>query len=433
MVRAEVCKIKHYIEPFFLMNILRKTLEMTPMSFFMSIFAANKLISIMKLNKIKIEGVGGIKAIELSLNERMNLLCGPNGVGKTTILECIAHLFSHGKTDILKRNVASEKGEIIAEIDCVEGIENKEIQFEAFTPEERTLILGSSNNSNLLISLKTTRTFQYQSLESVTKDSKKESYVLWDETKNGINLTDIKNWFVNRYLYSSHEGALSPEQIKNFELAKRCFSFLNNNVTFSKVNASSNDIMINTPSGEIYYEYLSSGFKSIISILFGIIKEIEFRFKDPQITAEYFPGIILIDEIELHLHPEWQEKIVDILLNVFPNAQFYASTHSPHVIQTAKPNQIIALGFEDSDVVQRKLPDTDFGFQGWTIEEILTDVMGMSDLRTDIFKELLFKFDAAIEEENSEKAESIYSQIDSLLHPENTLRKLLKFQLAGLR
>ncbi|EON74839.1 hypothetical protein ADIS_4702 [Lunatimonas lonarensis] len=386
----------------------------------------------MKINKLKIEGVGGIKLINLSFNDRMNLLCGPNGIGKTTILESIAHIFSNGDTNILKRNVASEISKISAEIDINGTVENKEIQFDTFIPETSTRVTGFHLRTSGLISLKTTRTFQYQSLQSVSKDSNKENHILWNDAINGINLTDIKNWFVNRYLYSPHAGALTPEQLSNFELAKKCFSLLNKDFSFSKVNASSNEIMINTPSGEIYYEYLSSGFKSIISILFGIIKEIEFRFKDPKINAEDFQGIILIDEIELHLHPEWQEKIVDILLDVFPKAQFFASTHSPHVIQTAKPKQIIALGLDNDNVIQRELPNSEFGFQGWTIEEVLIDVMGMNSLRTEIFKDLIFKFDQAIEEENSEIAEEIFSQLDKLLHPENTLRKLLKFQLAGL-
>ncbi|MFC0264604.1 AAA family ATPase [Fontibacter flavus] len=386
----------------------------------------------MKINKLKIEGVGGIKLINLSFNDRMNLLCGPNGIGKTTILESIAHIFSNGDTNILKRNVASEISKISAEIDINGAVENKEIQFDTFIPETSTRVTGFHLRTSGLISLKTTRTFQYQSLQSVSKDSNKENHILWNDAINGINLTDIKNWFVNRYLYSPHAGALTPEQLSNFELAKKCFSLLNKDFSFSKVNASSNEIMINTPSGEIYYEYLSSGFKSIISILFGIIKEIEFRFKDPKINAEDFQGIILIDEIELHLHPEWQEKIVDILLDVFPKAQFFASTHSPHVIQTAKPKQIIALGLDYDNVIQRELPNSEFGFQGWTIEEVLIDVMGMNSLRTEIFKDLITKFDQAIEEENSEIAEEIFSQLDKLLHPENTLRKLLKFQLAGL-
>lgn len=386
----------------------------------------------MKINQLKIEGVGGIKMLNLSFNDRMNLLCGPNGIGKTTILESIAHIFSNGDTNILKRNVASEISKISAEIDINGTVENKEIQFDTFIPEKTTRVTGFHTRTSRLISLKTTRTFQYQSLQAVSKDSDKKNSILWNDAINGINFTDIKNWFVNRYLYSPHVDALTPEQFSNFELAKKCFSLLNKDFSFSKVNASSNEIMINTPSGEIYYEYLSSGFKSIISILFGIIKEIEFRFKDPKINAEDFKGIILIDEIELHLHPEWQEKIVDILLDVFPKAQFFATTHSPHVIQTAKPRQIIALGLDNDNVIQRELPNSEFGFQGWTIEEVLIDVMGMSSLRTKIFKNLITQFDQAIEEENSQIAKDIYSQLDNLLHPENTLRKLLKFQLAGL-
>jgi predicted ATP-dependent endonuclease of OLD family len=61
----------------------------------------------MRIDKLKIEGVGGIKSLDLSFNDRMNLLCGPNGIGKTTILESIAHIFSNGDTNILKRNVVN--------------------------------------------------------------------------------------------------------------------------------------------------------------------------------------------------------------------------------------------------------------------------------------------------------------------------------------
>ena len=118
----------------------------------------------MRINKLKIEGVGGIKSIDLSFIEKMNLLCGPNGIGKTTILESIAHIFSNGNTNILKRNVASEISKISAEIDINGAIENKQIQFDTFIPETETQITGFHLRTSGLISLKTTRTFQYQSL-----------------------------------------------------------------------------------------------------------------------------------------------------------------------------------------------------------------------------------------------------------------------------
>ena len=127
---------------------------------------------------------------------------------------------------------------------------------------------------------------------------------------------------------------------------------------------ATNDIMVNTPQGEIYFEYLSSGFKSIIYLLFSTIKEIEFRFKEQNVLAKEFDGIILIDEVEIHLHPEWQEKIISILKDAFPCAQFIVTTHSPHVIQTAEPNQVIALQLQDdNDIsIRTDLKTSKYGF-----------------------------------------------------------------------
>ncbi|MEZ4805813.1 MAG: AAA family ATPase [Bacteroidia bacterium] len=314
----------------------------------------------MYINQLIIEGVGGIQYLNLNFNRQMNLICGPNGIGKTTILEVIAHIFSAGSSNILKRNVNAEIGRINAQIINNGEEQIVEIILETFVPEVATQIhSGLHQLSSGVISLKTNRIFQYQALKAVGKDSRKSDNILWSDAINGINLNEIKNWFVHRYLYSAHEGALRPEQLANYDLAKSCFSLLNEQFQFSKVDGSSNEIMVYTPDGEIYYEYLSSGFKSIISILFGIIKEIELRFVDPRIKAIDFEGIILIDEIELHLHPEWQQKIVEVLIRAFPKAQFFSTTHSPHVIQVAEPRQIIALGSDFQKVIQRELPDSE--------------------------------------------------------------------------
>lgn len=168
----------------------------------------------MRIETLKIEGVGGIKSLDLKFNESINLLCGPNGIGKTTILESIAHIFSNGNSNILKRNVNSEVSKITAIIDNNGEKLTKEIQFDTFVPETPTRISGFYQLASGVISLKTARTFQYQSLQSVKKDTQKEDNILWSDAINGINLTDIKNWFVNRYLYSAHPKALSAEQLK---------------------------------------------------------------------------------------------------------------------------------------------------------------------------------------------------------------------------
>jgi len=387
----------------------------------------------MKIKSIDIEGIGGIKNLHIDFDDHMNFICGPNGVGKTTILECVAHSFSFSSTNILKRNVSSERGIFKANIEIDGECKRSSVQIADFHPDKESNINGLRQYSEKLLSLKVTRTFQYQPLQAVSKDVDKNANTSFQEAKLGVKINEVKNWFVNRYLYSAHEGALTGEQLHNLEVAKKAFSLLSEGFRFKKVLASSNEIMIDSPTGEIYYEYLSSGFKSCLSIIIGIIKDIELRFKDPCIKADDFDGVILIDELELHLHPEWQAKIAGILVEVFPKIQFITSTHSPHILQNAKPNEIIALAENDEGVYRRQLNGGSYGFQGWTVEEVLTDVMGMEDTRTDTYKEKLSEFESAITAENYSAAEAAYKELDKLLHSDNYLRKLLKLELVSIR
>ncbi len=384
----------------------------------------------MKIENIYIEGVGGVLDLSIAFHDQMNILCGPNGIGKTTVLESVAHCFSIGHTNILKRHVGVSSSKITASL--VDGMEKHqvEMQFQQFEPNQPANVNGRYDKSQFLLSLKTTRTFSYTPLNSISKDTEKTAHAIYDESKNGVSVHDVKNWFVNRYLYSAHPGALSDEQMENFKLAKECFSSLNKEFSFSRVNASTNEILVFTPSGEIYYEYLSSGFKSCLAILFGIIKEIEFRFAATR--ARDFNGVVLIDELELHLHPEWQSRIAGVLVSIFPMAQFIVTTHSPHIIQAAEPNQIVALENQEGRIVARELPMSNFGFRGWTLDEVLTDVMGMTDTRTEVFGELMAQFNKAIDDEDHPGAILAYEQLDMSLHPTSHMRKLLRLQLAAI-
>ncbi|WP_085580079.1 MULTISPECIES: AAA family ATPase [unclassified Pseudomonas] len=384
----------------------------------------------MKIENISISDIGGIHSLSLNFNPRMNILCGPNGIGKTTILECIAHCFTAGETFVLRRNVLAPSGKIKASLSHNSVASTIGFELTQYEPHQGAGIHGDATNSGYLLSLKTSRTFAYTPLQSISKDVEKQIHNIWQEGRAGVGLHDIKNWFVNRYLYSAHEGALSEAQKNNFALAKKCFSALNPEFSFKRVNASTNEILVDSPGGPIYYEYLSSGFKSCLAIFFGIIKEIEFRFSD--VRAVDFEGVVLIDEVELHLHPEWQNKIAGLLSEIFPMVQFIVTTHSPHVIQSAERDQILALEVRDGQVAPRKLPVSDYGFMGWTVDEVLTDVMGMTDTRTEIFNKLMNEFTSAIDQENFASASLAYGELDSLLHPLSHLRKLLRLQIASL-
>lgn len=387
----------------------------------------------MIIKHVDIIGIGGIRELHLDFNDRMNILCGPNSIGKTTVIESVATMFCYGQPSV-KRNVALESGQIHATVVNGEQQEESTISVKTFNPRESETTNSFTNYANKLLSIKVGRNFGYSRLNAVPSDPDRAIHDIWNESRSGVGFSDVKGWFVNRFLYSTHPGSLSSQQLSNYNLAVKCFSIINPNYYFSNVKASANDIMINTPQGEIYFEFLSSGYKSILYLLFSIIKEIEFRFKEHQLKAEDFDGIILIDEVEVHLHPEWQERIVNVLCDTFKNAQFIVTTHSPHVIQAAEPNEIIALHLDGNNNVSVRddIETGEYGFKGWTVEEILYDVMGMKTLRTELYLNYQREFGKAVDDDNYDKAMAIYEKLDKLLHPSSPQRKLLQFQLAGI-
>jgi len=60
-------------------------------------------------------------------------------------------------------------------------------------------------------------------------------------------------------------------------------------------------------------------------------------------SSQETPGVVLIDEVDLHLHPRWQRRVVDDLLRTFPKIQFFGTTHSPFIIQSLPPSAGVKL------------------------------------------------------------------------------------------
>ena len=100
----------------------------------------------------------------------------------------------------------------------------------------------------------------------------------------------------------------------------------------------------NGEQNELAYSQLSDGYRNAI----GMVADIAYRciqlnphLKENVITETV--GVVLIDEIDLHLHPNWQQRIVADLKRVFPKIQFIATTHSPFIIQSLKKEELINL------------------------------------------------------------------------------------------
>lgn len=383
---------------------------------------------VLKVEKIDIENIAGIKRLSLEFRSGVNLICGINGVGKSTILDCIASSFSLYPAENLRRNSNSNYGKWSIVIDGREFENNLEI----FRPEDQHINLNPLGESiRKILYVKEHRSINYQRLEGISRDKEIDLSHYRNQLSRGLNGESTKSWFINRLGFQS-QGKFTPEETHNINIAKNCFSLLDETVQFSHVVHDTLDIMLNTSRGEIYFEYLSTGFKSCLFIILGIIREIEFNFKNPKVKVSEFNGVILIDEIDAHLHPYWQGKFVRVLKEVFPCSQIIATTHSPHMIQEADAKEIIALTLNNSEVSKLEFDHLEFGFKGWTIEEILEDVMGLKETQSNYYIEVKTAFEHAIESEDIVKATASYDILSRMLHPRSPMRKIYELQLGSL-
>jgi predicted ATP-binding protein involved in virulence len=142
--------------------------------------------------------------------------------------------------------------------------------------------------------------------------------------------------------------------------------------------------------------------------------------------------VVIIDEIDVYLHPTWQARILDGLRALLPKAQIILTTHSPHIIQSARANEVISLEGENGHLHLRDVQVGESGFQGWTVEEILRDVMGLTETRPAIFTNLYEAFDLAVQNDDLRSASDLYTQLEKMLHPTSELKTILKLHLDSL-
>ncbi len=129
-------------------------------------------------------------------------------------------------------------------------------------------------------------------------------------------------------------------------------------------------MLINKKDEIFDLEQLSDGEKNLIALVGDIARRLAMgnpRANNP-LSGN---GIILIDEIDLHLHPSWQRLVVPKLLEVFPNCQFFISTHSPQILSHVEPENVFLLEQSEEGLSYRKASET----YGMSLDRIVELVM----------------------------------------------------------
>lgn len=159
-------------------------------------------------------------------------------------------------------------------------------------------------------------------------------------------------------------------------------------IRFGKLseNQLNPSVEFNTPYGWVRLQDLSLGYKTLIAWMVDFASRMFDRYPDsPNPLAE--PAVCLVDEIDLHLHPTWQRKLIGYLTDLFPNTQFIVTAHSPLVVQAATDANIVVLRREGDHVV---IDNSIESLKGWSVDQILTsDLYGVASERPPEYDDVL--------------------------------------------
>ena len=416
----------------------------------------------MKLKNIKISNYRCFKEAEIDFDEYITLVVGKNGSGKTAILDAVAvsvSTFLLGidggvSRSILKADARYEFHDLNGTIDpqhqfpvSIESIGNcrnkEEVKWVRSLNSEngKTTIKGAGEL--ISIAKKTQemimRGYQTLILPLISYYGTGRLYAQKKEKRNIKSLTEFKrqvgyvdcmaaesneklmlNWFQSQTLKSLQEqqktGILErPLLLKTVEKAI-CRSF-------ERISGARNASLIfdldthrlilefETADGDAQkfaMEEMSDGYKNTLSM----IGDIAYRMAvlNPTLgdqVLEKTPGVVLIDEIDLHLHPQWQQTILNDFHAIFPEVQFIVSSHAPAVINSIPREQIRIL---DCGEIYMPAAQT----YGRDANSILREVMQVSERPADI-KNRMNLFYAYMDENNYKEADKVLSEIEVIV------------------
>lgn len=149
-------------------------------------------------------------------------------------------------------------------------------------------------------------------------------------------------------------------------------------------------------------QQMSHGFRTHAAMVIDLARRMVLA--NPHLEIRECPALVLIDEVDLHLHPSWQQTVVPALLDAFPAAQFVISTHSDQVLSSVERESIRSLSINDDGELAWRRPDFS---QGATAEEVQTEIMGVPERAPSEVTDRLAEYRALVAGGRGETPEAI--------------------------
>ena len=387
----------------------------------------------MKIKNITMHSFRGVSDMTLEFQEcEPNVFIGINGVGKSSILDCLAVLLSRYTSPV---QYPSTSGRLFREEDIRHGCQEtcNEITVTTQTGDVTWSLAKlqkkrSKNSSTDLTQLRKLIESTHNQLSSnpdfnltvmvyysvnravidiplrVRKKHSLERVTAYEESLHGtqINFNNFFQWF-RKWEDLENEQRRDDTNYTNHQLeaVRQAIYSLIPGLSDLRIRRSPLRMTVKKRERELNVNQLSDGEKCLLAMVGDLARRLAIANPGLEEPLEG-NGIVLIDEIELHLHPQWQREIIPALNKTFPNCQFIVTTHSPQVISHVKPEGIHIIENTDKGIVAIQAENS----FGRDTNCILEDLMEVPERPQEIKDRLqqLFKF---IDEGNIQGAKEL--------------------------
>jgi predicted ATP-binding protein involved in virulence len=391
----------------------------------------------MKINTIKLQNYRGIRELSLDLDKNLTVFFGENGSGKSTVIDSIVIMlswlvkrlrYSSGTSayPITENNIANGHAFASIAISCFDDEKNIEWQLvkarnassgsgllsrkrlkylrsstnldnlNEFTQSLQAKIFAAEEKLNLPI-------FVYYPVGRALLDKiplqirEKNSFKLFQSyeqsLERGTNFRTFFTWFRDREDLENEnrkyvDVPIKPEDFcfpdPQLEAVRNALKVFLPEFTDLTIRRSPLRMEIKKNGERLTIEQLSDGEKCLMAMVGDLARRMAIAnpVRENPLDGD---GVVLIDEIDLHLHPKWQRMVVSRLVEVFPNCQFIISTHSPHVITHVHPDNLYVLKQTEAGSIAERPSES----YGKTVDRVLEDLMGLATTRPDKVKSSL--------------------------------------------
>lgn len=326
---------------------------------------------------------------------KWTIILGENGVGKTTLLQCLDRMSPGGHSGLAPKNAPHESAHDLVRVDYEKCSMSVEL---IAGPSFVAPAAGPSTSLQVSLELLATggHTSRFPRLEISVRmhccgygaarrpgaaklaaaEQSDSAATLHSETATLIN---VEEWL----LQLDYAAKSNPALRGRFDRVKQILIDLLPDIDDIRIVGFDRDppapaVEMHSPFGWIRPRQASLGYRAMMTWVVDLASRMFAAFPtSPDPLRE--PSVVLIDEIDLHLHPRWQRDLINYLDSHFPNVQFIATAHSPLIVQAAQGANIVVLHRDGDRVIIDNDPQS---VQGWRIDQILTsDLFGLPSAR----------------------------------------------------